>query len=233
MEDYFKSPIFVLGMPRSGTSMVAGALNICGAWTGSTVPADSASNPKGFFEHTILREHVTKKILTNIGCDPLGVRKIPPMELPGEVPGLKDLTRQIIESDGYINDRPWLYKDAKLTFLWPYFLKAFPDATWLIVNRDEEGFVNSCLRTHFMKQHSNDRSFWEQYAEQYRIRLEALKMQNVRVLEIYTPDVIDGNFESLKNAVSQLDLSYKENELREFISPVHWHGGTCEDVAEV
>lgn len=74
MQNYFNSPLFVLGLPRSGTSMIAGAISICGAWTGSTVPGGSPENPKGFFEHTVIREHVTKKILINIECDPLGVR---------------------------------------------------------------------------------------------------------------------------------------------------------------
>ena len=31
-------PIFVLGLARSGTSLIAGALKTCGAWLGRTVP---------------------------------------------------------------------------------------------------------------------------------------------------------------------------------------------------
>ncbi len=167
MTDYFNSPIFILGLPRSGTSMIAGALGICGAWTGTTVPGDKASNPKGFFEHVVIRERVIKSLLSYVGCDPLGVRKLPPVDLPGEVDGLADMIKTILEKDGYKFDRHWLYKDAKLTLLWPVFLKAFPDAKWLIVKRDEESFINSCLRTHFMKQHSVDRAFWKKFAEEY------------------------------------------------------------------
>ena len=95
MQDHFNSPIFILGLPRSGTSMIAGAIRICGAWTGVTVPASQA-NPKGFFEHTVIREHVTKQVLTGLGCDPLGVRKIPPVYLPGQIPGLADIIQKII-----------------------------------------------------------------------------------------------------------------------------------------
>jgi len=224
LQDNFHSPIFVLGLPRSGTSMIAGALGICGAWTGSTVPGGTAANPKGFFEHIVLREHFTKRILTLMGCDPLGVTKLPPVELHGEIEGLDELVRAAIEKDGYAYDRRWLYKDAKLSLIWPFFNKAFPDATWLIVRRDEEGFINSCLNTYFMKQHSQDREFWKQFAQEYRIRLEALKRSGVEFLEISTPEIINGNFAELETLISRLGLTYREKELREFICPAYWHG---------
>lgn len=226
MQDYFNSPIFVLGLPRSGTSMIAGSLGICGAWTGSTVPGGDTSNPKGFFEHTVIREHVIKKMLILLGCDPLGVRKLPHVELQFEAPRLADAILEILDKDGYKHDKPWLLKDAKLTLLWPVFKRAFPGARWLVVMRDEEGFMNSCLRTHFMQQHSQDPAFWKQYAEAYRVRINALKKSGANVLEIYSPDVISGKHEHLREVVSVLGLTYQENELMEFISPTYWHGNS-------
>ena len=226
MDNYFNHPIFILGLPRSGTSMIAGSLGVCGAWTGSTVAADSASNPKGFFEHVVIREHVVKKILSHLGCDPLGVRKLPPLDLPDQPPGLAEFIKSIVESDGYSHDRPWLYKDAKLTLLWPYFINAFPDATWVIVNRDVDGFISSCLRTHFMKQHSVDKSYWQNFANEYNKRLIALKESGANVLEITSPEIITGDFDSLETIVLQLGLTYKEHELRDFISPICWHGSS-------
>ena len=222
MQDYFNSPIFILGLPRSGTSMIAGSLGICGAWTGSTVRG-SPENPKGFFEHTIIREHVTKKILAFLKCDPLGVKKLPPVDIQFEAPRLAETIQEILERDGYQHDMPWLYKDAKLTLLWPTFKRAFPNATWLVVRRDEEGFINSCLRTRFMKQHSLDHDFWKKFAEEYQVRINALKDSGANVLEISSPEVISGNFEHLKKIVSQLGLTYRENEVKEFISPTFWH----------
>jgi len=224
MQDYFNTPIFVLGLPRSGTSMIAGSLGICGAWTGSTVPGGGTENPKGFFEHASIREHVIKKILKDLGYDPLGVRKLPPVDLQIEVSGLTGIIKTIIEKDGYKNDKPWLLKDAKLTLLWPMFKKAFPDATWLVVKRDEEGFINSCLRTSFMKHHSQDRDFWKNFAEEYRARIDALIASGANVLEISSPEVISGNFDHLREVVSRLGLVFKEDELKEFISPDYWHG---------
>ena len=204
--------------------MIAGALGICGAWTGTTVPGGGPANPKGFFEHTVIRERVTKRILARLGCDPLGVRKLPPVNLNFEIPSLVDVIREVIEKDGYKHDMPWLYKDAKLTLIWSLFKKAFPDAVWVVVRRDVEGFINSCLRTHFMKQHSQDRKFWENFVQEYLVRIDALKNSGATVLEISSPEVIAGNFEGLKELVSQLHLEYREEELKEFITPAYWHG---------
>jgi hypothetical protein len=225
MRDYFNTPIFVLGLPRSGTSMIAGSLGICGAWTGSTVPA-GPENPKGYFEHTAIREFVTKKILADLGYDPMGVRKLPPIDIQIEVLGLAGIIRNILEKDGYKHDKPWLLKDPKLTLVWPVYKKAFPGATWLVVQRDEDGFINSCLRTNFLYRHSQNRNFWKNFAKEYQVRIDALKNSGANVLEISSPDVINGNFGHLGEVVSRLGLTFRENELKKFVLPNYWHGNS-------
>lgn len=51
--------ICVLGMHRSGTSALAGALNLVGVNFGSNLmPAQASENPKGYWEHLdIVRTH--------------------------------------------------------------------------------------------------------------------------------------------------------------------------------
>ena len=204
--------------------MVAGCLGICGAWTGRTVPGKETENPKGFFEHIVIREQITKQLLSRMGCDPLGVKQLPPGSLQGEVSNLAEIIRAVLESEGYINDRPWLYKDAKLTLLWPIYKKSFPDANWVIVNRDEEGVINSCLRTSFMRQHSGDRDYWERFVAEYVSRLNALRNSSASVMEVSSSEIINGRLEGLKNVVEHLGLTYREKELESFITPSFWHG---------
>lgn len=229
MPDFLNSPIFVLGLPRSGTSMVAGALSLCGAWTGTTVPGGGPINNKGFFEHQIIRDQITKQILTRLDCDPLGVSKIPSPNITGDIPELKNFIHTIITDDGYKNDRPWLYKDAKLTLIWPFYKNAFPDAKWVIVNRDEESFIDSCLRTSFMAGHSTDRNFWKNFSQDYLLRLENLRKSDAKVLEISAPEMIQGHFEAFKSLLSQLSLAYNEEKLLEFIAPSSWHNKSTQD----
>lgn len=204
--------------------MVAGAFSLCGAWTGKTVPGGGPENPRGFFEHIIIRERVVKQMLMQLGCDPLGVQKLPPIDLKGGVDGLSDLLRRIVESEGYANDRPWLYKDAKLTLVWPYFRHAFPDAKWILVRRDDEGFINSCLKTGFMNQHSDRPGFWKQFAQEYRRRIDALKATGADMLEVFSPDLIKGDYDGLETVLKEVGLEFNRQALDEFISPDYWHG---------
>ncbi len=222
MDDYFNKPIFVLGLPRSGTSMVSGALAICGAWTGSTVPACQLTNPKGFFEHTVIRERVTKKLLQNFGYDPLGVRKLPPRHFNQSVKNLAEIIKGVIEADGYMSNRPWLYKDAKLTLIWRIYLQAFPDARWVIVKRDEKSFIDSCLKAHFMKQHSQSRIYWRRLAKSYQTRLNDLKKSCRHVYTLNTPEIIQGDLTGLQKLTSELELDFRIKELHDFIKPDFW-----------
>jgi len=226
MKDYFNEPVFVLGLPRSGTSMIAGSLSLCGAWTGSTIPGVAGENPHGFFEHGTIREGIVKQLLRQMGSDPAGVTKLPAVNLGVSVPGLADVFRHAITADGYANDRPWLYKDAKLTLLWPVIANAFPQATWVIVTRDRQSIIDSCLNTSFMRQHSNDISFWEKFIDEYQHRIGMLQHSGRRVLEIRAEDPISGNFEPLQELAGQLCLTFDRDKVTAFVSPADWHGKT-------
>jgi hypothetical protein len=224
-KDYLNSPVFILAPPRSGTSLVAGCLQLCGAWTGSTVQGDSTANPKGFFEHIAIREQITKKILLRLGCDPLGVSKLPPLTAKIEVENFVAAIKHVLEKDGYQHDKPWLYKDAKLTLLWPVYLKWFPHASWVYVKRDKADIIRSCLRTSFMRQHSRSEVFWSQFVDEYTDRINALKQASDNVTELDSGSLVAGKFEPLQALVQDLGLTYKEQEIKEFISPGYWHVG--------
>jgi tetratricopeptide (TPR) repeat protein len=216
-------PIFVLGIPRSGTSMIAGALHHCGAWIGATVPG-GPSNPEGFFEHVMLRERVLKPMLVQQGADPLGVRALPPLDRLTPQPELKgDVLRQLAIENYPGGDQPWLYKDCKLSLVWPLWRDAFPDARWVIVRRPAEDIVRSCLRTMFMSQHSFDPEFWRAWVKEYENRLEALKASGVWWREIDSHDAVVSDMASLRNLVQDLGLQWNEPAVRSFIKPQHWH----------
>ncbi len=222
--DHFKSPIFVLGLPRSGTSMVAGSLKICGAWAGTTVGGSGVENPRGFFEHVVIREKIIKEFLHFLKCDPLGVNLLPPRDLQINNPKLSLILEKVITADGYKNDRPWLYKDAKLTLLWSVFKTAFPKARWVIVQRDRKSIINSCLRTSFMKQHSIDPQFWDGYVSEYRARLSLFKASGADFREIDAPEILGGQFDQLQQLVDWLGLTFDKKKLEAFITPSYWHG---------
>ena len=171
MSNYFDTPIFVLGLPRSGTSLIAGSLNICGAWIGTTFPGNS-DNPKGFFEHIVLREKITKTILKRLECDPLGVRKLPPIDYKVTNSNLKKVIWKILKEDGYNDDMPWIYKCPKISLIWRFFWNAFPQAKWIIVTRNKQDVISSLLRTKFMNRHSTSHTYWENFIKEYDFRIK-------------------------------------------------------------
>ncbi len=224
-------PIFVLGIPRSGTSMITGALHLCGAWIGETVPG-GPSNPEGFFENVALRERVLKPMLERQGADPLGVRSLPDLDRLMPLPDFKNDVLRHLMREGYPGDeRVWLYKDCKLALLWPLWREAFPDARWVIVRRPLEDIVRSCLRTRFMSQHSLDPDFWRSWISEYERRLEALKSSGVWWREVESQAAVLSSLDPIRSLVDDLDLKWNEQAVRAFIKPQHWHTSTSTPVS--
>lgn len=223
MHDYLHKPIFVTGLPRSGTSLVAGLLHTCGAWVGDTVPGDDR-NPRGYFEHVIVRERIVKQLLSRIDCDPLGVFPLPPLDLTLTVPKLAQAIGSVLERENYDASMPWLYKDAKLTLIWPAFARAFPDATWVIVKRDREQIIDSCIRTPFMAQHGAAREFWDEFVTEYETRLAILAETVKRPAVVEPQKLIEGNYAAFKEVLSLCNLQFREALVDEFICNDFWHG---------
>ncbi len=220
--DYWDRPILVTGLPRSGTSLIAGLLAESGAWVGKTVPG-GPPNPRGFFEHIALREGVVKSILRVLECDPLGVRRLPELDTLPPVDNLRETVHQLLRREGYDGRRPWLFKDAKLTLLWPQWAAAFPQARWVIVRRDIEAVIDSCLRTHFMAWHGLDRHRWRQWAEAYLERLRRLKASVPWAREIHPHTLVAGDWSPFLGLAETLGLEPEPQRLHRFLLPERWH----------
>ncbi len=222
-EDHFHQPVFILGLPRSGTSLVAGILNLCGAWLGNTVPGGGVENPKGFFENIVLREAVNKRILAAIGSDPLGVQALPYFDELPSIEKFDQLIAKYLKKEGYDFNQPWAFKEPKLTLLWPCFAEAFPQARWLIVRRPTEQIVDSCLNTSFMKRQNQDPEFWRHWAQAYLDRLEALKQSPLQWDEIWSTELIQGNTTPIRTIIDHYGLRWREEKVNAFIEPSYWH----------
>ena len=214
-----QSPILVSGCARSGTSLVAQILNACGAFTGETVGPDPNSNPDGFFEHTRIREEVTKKILLENDCDPLGVRKLPERGSL-QYPSFRNTVETYLKEEGYERG-PWLYKDAKLAYMPELWMREFPDAKWVLTKRNPSAIVSSCLRTHFMKQHSGDPYFWGEWVNKTTERLQEIS-EKYDTAVIDTDRLIGGDFAEAKATVEWLGLTWDEEAVKKIVKPQHW-----------
>jgi hypothetical protein len=218
----FDNPVFVTGLPRSGTSMVTGLLGVCGLWLGHTVPGGK-ENIRGFFENVLLRERVQKEVLRQGNFDPLGVGRLPPANWHPIIRDFREIVAAALAAQSYDGRQAWGFKDAKLTLTWRLWHEHFPAARWVIVRRRSEQVIASCLRTSFMKPHSQDPAFWERFVRAYLERLAALQRTVHWSRVIDAADIAGARFDSLERLVNELGLVWSPDAARDFVAPAYWN----------
>ena len=65
-----ENPILITGASRSGASMIAGTLNICGVFSG-TISWNSKNNERGMFENIKIKQNVIDHYFIENGLDPI------------------------------------------------------------------------------------------------------------------------------------------------------------------
>ena len=213
-------PVLIVGLPRSGTSLVAGSLMHCGLWLGRTV-GGNVHNPKGYFENAAIREGVVKPILERLGADPLGVRSLPRSGVCFDVPQLKAYLAQVLQRQGYDGQQRWGYKGNKLALIWQLWDRHFPDSDWIIVERPADEIVASCLRTPFMARLSPDPAFWHDFVMRRSARLGEIKQSHVRWHTIDASALAGGHTQELQRIVNRLGLVWTDA-VHDFIDPGLW-----------
>lgn len=139
-----KQPIIITGIPRSGASMVAGVIKICGAFGGEM------SGYKGVHENDAIRETLEKPYLASIWADEMGQYPLPEKKHIKIPLTWRESVEEIIERDGY-KDGEWFYKSSRAALIWQVWHNAYPRAKWIIVRRKTSDIIESCLKTGYMK----------------------------------------------------------------------------------
>ncbi len=132
--------IVVIGMHRSGTSMVAGALARAGLFAGSDdeLLVDQEDNPNGFWERTDVVE-LDDAILAASG----GAWFNPPAELVDSA-AHSEAAKKILARLGV--EAPWLVKDPRMVITWPSWEALLGDALPVFVYRNPVSVAISLQR---------------------------------------------------------------------------------------
>ncbi len=145
----------VLGMHRSGTSMITRALNILGLELGAPLLKPHADNPRGFWEHEFFIS-VNIRILETFRVNPDGLA--PAADL---IRATRDSGRVAIDSAtaaaiaGFIDKtfvtETWGWKDPRTVLLFPFWIRVlreigYSDIRPLIITRNVDDCVPSLLR---------------------------------------------------------------------------------------
>ena len=131
-----KRPLFVLGVDRSGTSLVSELLFRWGAHPGDPdrLPQGDAGNPQGYWEYQPIQDFVAE-LVNSVGCslwDPAfkeAVRR-QASDLALRARAL-ELAAEM-ESPGL----PWFWKEPEFVLTLPFWVELFPDAVYLITLRN-------------------------------------------------------------------------------------------------
>jgi hypothetical protein len=226
-----RPPILITGCARSGTSMIAGIINICGAF-GGDMSGPNKNNAKGMFENAAIRNSIVKPYYLSMGVDKLGQFPLPDISNLRPLEDLKKRVEAVIMREGYA-DGPWMYKGAKMCQHWPVWNEAFPEAKWVIVRRRTPDIINSCLRTGFMRAFNlsqnqkavgarNTYEGWLWWVHQHEKRFEEMIMAGLPTMQVWPERMVEGDYRQVREMVGWLGLEWKEKEVKEFIEPRLW-----------
>jgi hypothetical protein len=225
-----RQPILITGAARSGTSLVAGIIDICGAF-GGKMSGPNKNNAKGMFENSRIRDAIVKPYLASIGVDRLGqypLPNIPKLSIPLD---WKQRIEKVMTDEGY-KDGPWFYKGAKCCLIWPIWHYAFPKAKWIIVRRRTGDIVNSCLKTSFMRAFSraevlkkvnadDEKEGWVWWVRQHEQRFIEMIQEGLNVKVVWPERMVTGDYEQIYETIDWLGLDWK-SEVLNFIDPKLW-----------
>jgi len=214
-----KSPILITGCARSGTSLIAGIVNICGGYGGDLLGA-SPYNAKGFFENGYIRDQIEKPYLRSQKLDPLGqfpIADTKKISIPND---WKEKIETTMLRQGYTGG-DWYYKGAKACQIWPVWAHAFPNAKWIIVRRRSADIASSCMNTAFMR-HYKDFDGWIEWVRIHEEKFIEMISEGLNVKQIWPERCIKGNYEQLYEVINWLGLEWKSKEVIDFIEPKLW-----------
>lgn len=202
-------PVCIGGMHRSGTSMVARLLNLCGLDLGPAqdMMLPSADNAEGFWENLRLVE-INDRILNELG----GAWDRPPAMPDGwtgreGVLPLKQEAREVVQ--GFSGDGPWGWKDPRNSLTLPFWMDLFPDARVVVCLRNPLEVAVSLKRR-------NDASYaysldlWKTYY----FRMLASSSAENRVVTHYDAYFHDAHAQ-LRRLLDFLDMTVPESALDE------------------
>ncbi len=213
------SPILITGCARSGTSLFAGIVNICGGF-GGNMSGPNKYNAKGMFENTHIRDVLEKGYLKNINMDPFGQGPLPDTDNLMIPTNWQEKVEKLILNEGY-KEGPWFYKGAKACLIWPVWDFAFPSAKWIIVKRRSADIADSCLNTSFMSRY-NTYEGWITWINHHEEEFYKMFKAGLNLKQVWPERLMLGNYEQAREAIEWLGLKWDRQKVVEFIEPKLW-----------
>jgi hypothetical protein len=209
-------PIFVTGAERSGSSLIAKILQICGVATGETT---------NMVEHIEMRE-LCRRYLTNVSLN--GYLMVPTEKLSIPADWKKEVEH--CWKSGSVKTKPWMFKSSLLSQTWLVWHYAYPDAKWIIVRRKTPDIVYSCGKTAYMnifKEEKNrikagtltEEDGWRWWVRQYEKKWVEMIEAGVNCKQVWPERMVTGDYHQIYETLEWLGLKWN-SKIVETIDPM-------------
>lgn len=204
-------PVLVTGVERSGSTIIARILTMCGVWSGSC---------NNMLENTMIHSLHYEELPQTI---------FPQTKTISIPANWNDLITNQIQSEGW-SGQPWFVKGGILSQYWPVWNYAYPDAKWLIVRRRTGDIIQSCMKTGYMRKFKDTETLkllnlekeedgWLWLVHQYENKFVEMIQAGLNCRVIWPERMVTGNFEQIYETIKWLGLEWNKN-IPEVIAPL-------------
>ena len=204
-------PLLITGIERSGSSLMARIMDMCGAFTGPTTSMCENKKIKRYVDNYYDGIHADRK----------GQYPLPNIKRLRENPCWGSRIADLIGEDGYNGTALWMYKSSRIGQLYPLWHRSFPSAKWLIVRRRSADVIRSCMQTGFMTEYgnsyvqkkvhvSNERDGWRWWIHKHEELYRSMIDGGLNCMQIYPERMMDGDYGQLQEVLEWVGLPWND-----------------------
>ena len=187
--------ILVTGIERSGSTIIAKIIQMCGVYTGVTTDMCENIAIKELVDDYFKSHSVDVK-----GQYPL----IDPKDV--NIPSnWKSEVEKVMDTNA-----SWMYKNGRIGHMWQVWHYAFPNAKWIIVRRRTGDIINSCMKTGHMTGYTDEEG-WKSWIHYHEERYVEMITEGLDVKTIWPHRMIDGDYRQMVDMIDWLGLRWNEN----------------------
>jgi len=207
------NPILITGVERSGSTLIARILDLCGVWSGYCNNMFENQTIVGFNNELL-------------NLSPIGLPDVDTLQIP--VNWGKSINGVLVAQKGL--GKPWMVKHSGLTRLWPVWNYAYPDAKWLIVRRRTGDVIQSCIKTGYMRVFKDpvirneflfetEEQAWLWWVHQYEKRFVQMIEAGLNCRIIWPERMVTGDYQQIYETIEWLGLKWN-NTIPSIIDPL-------------
>lgn len=209
-------PIFVTGIERSGSTLIAKILDICGVFKGAT---------STMYENIEIRELCSKYLMYNTNGELM--TNTEKLTIPIN---WRQKIDEILNGCECYKDGPWMFKSSLIAQMWPVWHYAYPNARWVIVRRKTSDIIQSCVKTGYMKVFKNpinlekinlttEEEGWKWWVHQYEDKFVEIIKAGVNCKIIWPERMVSGDYQQVYETLDWLGLPWS-SKIVETIDPL-------------